>query len=117
MKFLSRECPSGNRHPNWVKVCNCRKGGKSLWRYRWEDGKWKPFMSDVSRADMPATSQSSMLSMSGQLTTKDLLIGAIRDGTLVALVIFALAYALFKYTEPQMHKLKAKNTKIAVEQE
>lgn len=89
LPMVFRRCPMGNTHVRSEEVCICCTGNE----FKCVNGKWVP----LKYAPLTDNGKASSLSMSGQLSSSDLWLGALKQGLVIAIVvIMILSYCLFQ---------------------
>jgi hypothetical protein len=113
LPMFYRECPMGNPHWRGNHICYCCEGRERNWTYVWRGSErgWVPvdFALDISQ------NKHSGLSMSGQLTTSDLIWNGVRTGIVLAILFAIIAWIAYYQIYPTLQKHQ-KNVQYQYEQ-
>jgi hypothetical protein len=82
LPLFYRKCPMGNAHLRSDGLCDCCKGNEFLW----VNGKWVL----LKYAPVTNTVNHSSLSWSGQLSSGELWLSAVKQGLILALILGAI---------------------------
>ena len=82
LPLFYRKCPMGNAHLRSDGLCDCCKGNEFLW----VNGKWVL----LKYAPVTNTGNHSSLSWSGQLSSGELWLSAVKQGLILALILGAI---------------------------
>jgi len=96
-----RECPNGNWHFKWSHVCLCCRGPNSEYAYKWHRKQWLPVEWATTN-----TGQANMLSMSGQLTTGDLLWNGLKTGLIIGLFVVLISLVVLRSIDDDVKKIQ-----------
>ena len=107
LPLLYRRCPMGNAHLRSDGLCDCCNGNEFVWM----NGKW------VLLKYSPATNSGnhSSLSWSGQLSSGELWISAVKQGLVIAFILGTIiGFGLWQ--AENAFRYASENRKITIEQ-
>lgn len=89
LPLFYRKCPMGNAHIRSDELCDCCKGNEFIW----VEGKWIL----LKYAPITNSRNHSSLSWSGQLSSGELWLSAVKQGLILALILGAIiGFGLWK---------------------